>query len=127
MGRRACVHTLYVQMMRQIFEDEPGVDFTMMARLPGLGVDRARFLRGLVYQFPSPKHARSERPEVDPFSLALAIERARLTDVMLPWLRREASNSALDAHNRSRAERTLQFLREQAGSLIRLPRQASTD
>jgi hypothetical protein len=127
MGRRACVLTLYVQMMRQIFEDEPGVDFTMMARLPGLGVDRARFLRGLVYQFPSPKHARSERPEVDPFSLALAIERARLTDVMLPWLRREASNSALDAHNRSRAERTLQFLREQAGSLIRLPRQASTD
>ena len=41
MGRRACFLTLYVRSMGEIFEDEPGVDFTMMARLPGLGVDRA--------------------------------------------------------------------------------------
>jgi hypothetical protein len=119
MGRRACFLTLYVRLMGQTFEDEPGqLDFTFMSRLPDLGIDRARFLRGLVYEFPSPKHMRSERPEVDPFSLALAIERARLTDVMLPWLRREASNSALNAHNRSRAQQTLRHLREQAGSLL---------
>jgi hypothetical protein len=74
-----------------------------------------------VYQFHAPKQVRTERPEVEPQRLATAIEHARLTDVMLPWLRHEASNSDLDDHNRFRAERTLHYLREQAGSLLLLP------
>lgn len=127
MNRRACFLKLYTRLMGGDFEDEPRVDFTFMARLPGLGVDRVRFLRGLVFQFDSPNDLRTEPPEVEPERLALAIERGRLTDVMLPWLRQEASNRDLDDHNRFRAERTLHYLREQAGSLLRLPRSVEPD
>jgi hypothetical protein len=41
--------------------------------------------------------------------------------MMLPWLRQEANNPALDDHNRLRAERTLRHLRVKAGSLARVP------
>jgi hypothetical protein len=121
LGRRACFLALHVPLLGDVDMSEPDVDFSFIARLPSVGVDRHRFLRGLVYQFEPPEAARTKRPEVEPERLALAIERARLTDVMLPWLRREASNTALDAHNRLRAEQTLHHLREQAGSLLLQP------
>lgn len=121
MGRRACFLTQYLQLLGNELlgnEIETDVDFSFIARLPSLGIDRRRFVRGLVYQFDSAEVARVERLELEPARLALAIERGRLTDVMLPWLRREARNTKLDDRNRRRAEQTLHYLRDLAGSLL---------
>lgn len=113
-GRLGCFLDLQVQVMGDQFArvtyssyGEAAND-TRAERLRNIGIDAARFMRGLVFRYAVPG---TQRRELDPWRLARSMKEAGLGAEMLIFLKNSAVTPALDTFNRMRAAETYAYLR----------------
>jgi hypothetical protein len=113
-GKLGCFLDLQVQVMGDQFERVAYSSYgeaaheTRSDRLRNIGIDTARFLRGLVFRYAV---AGAHRRELDPWRLARSMKEAGLGPDMLAFLRSAATRPELDTFNRMRAAETYAYLR----------------
>jgi len=113
-GKLGCFLDLQVQVMGDQFERVAYSSYgeaaheTRSDRLRNIGIDPARFLRGLVFRYAV---AGAHRRELDPWRLARSMKEAGLGADMLAFLRSAATRPELDTFNRMRAAETYAYLR----------------
>ena len=117
-GKLGCFLDLQVRVMGDQFERVAYSSYgeaaheTRSERLRNIGIDPARFLRGLVFRFAVPG-AGAGRRELDPWRLARSMKEVGLGPEMTAFLKKSATKADLDTFNRMRAAETYAYLRFQ--------------